>query len=237
MGDDRRVEVRLLGEGQLQHHLPIVLHPVQFIQQSVTQKLFGFGFRGRADQNFRLDDRHQSVIENLRTDLELLRHVRVDALRIRLGDDRARLGAEDTLARCAVQRGVEIRHRLEHLHTVGLGLQALVDLQERNDAALGPKVFRCRGAVDLAVHRHLEEDGANHLLAGKRRRRRDPRPHGVDQVEHLGLGAIGAFIDTILLERLGRGTTGLIQRGNETRAFLHLCDLIDIAHGVLLQCC
>ena len=59
-----------------------------------------------------------------------------------------------------VEQRIEPRHRLHQADAVVLGLEPLVDLQERDDAAILPQEGRNRLSLRLAVHRAFEQDGA-----------------------------------------------------------------------------
>ncbi len=52
-------------------------------------------------------------------------------------------------------------------------------------------------AVNHTVHRPLEQDRANHLVAVERRRADNPAAHLVDEPEHLLIARIGAFLNAI----------------------------------------
>ena len=72
------------------------------------------------------------------------------------------------------QQPVEAGHRLHELHAVGLVDQALVDLEERHHALHLPQVLGGATALDLAVHRALEQDGAEDAIAAEARAGDDP---------------------------------------------------------------
>ncbi len=67
----------------------------------------------------------------------------------------------------ADEQRLEVRHRLHQLHAVLFFQQALVDLQEGDNAALFPEEGWNRLAVDIAIHGAFKEDGADYLVAGK----------------------------------------------------------------------
>ena len=197
MVDQRLVETVHRGQRQLQHDLPV--HAVQSLQDFIPQDLLGLGLVHDLDVHFRLQDRHQAVAQNLPPDGELLIDVRGDALGVGRVDHRAHLGAEDTLRDGAFQKIVQIAHRLHHLNAVGLVHQPLVALQERNHALVFPEIGGGGLALERAVHGHLEQDRADHLLAGEGRGAHDARPHLVDQVEHLGFRAVAVLVDPVEL--------------------------------------
>jgi hypothetical protein len=65
----------------------------------------------------------------------------------------------NTPSALALEQHVELRHRLHHLDAIGFVFQALVDLDEGNDAALDQRL-RHGLAARLPVHRALEQDRA-----------------------------------------------------------------------------
>jgi hypothetical protein len=120
--------------------------------------------------------------------------------------------------------------RLHQLHAVGFVFQALVDLDERHHAAR-VQHRRHRLAVDHPVHRALEQDRADHLAAAERRRGDDARTHRVDQAEHFLVAGPGAFFDAIALQRLGRRTARLVERGDKAIAGGDFLGLFSMVHG------
>src|SRR5690606_15568707 len=111
----------------------------------------------------------------------------------------------------------------------------LVDLQERHHALVLPQVLGGALAVDLAVHRLLEEDRPDDAVAVERRVGDDAGPHLVDEVEHLVLAGVLALVDAVELERLGRGSTALVEGGDEARIVGDLVELLLVHGRVLLQ--
>src|SRR5438477_562409 len=83
----------------------------------------------------------------------------------------------------AREKLVETGHRLHQLYAVGLVLQAFVDLEERHNLLDVPQVVGGAAALDLAVHRHLEEDRPEHPVPVEARTGDDARAHLVDAVE------------------------------------------------------
>src|SRR3546814_14637728 len=81
---------------------------------------------------------------------------------------------------------------------------------------------------DLAVHRHLEEDGAQDLAAVEARALDDPAAHLVDAVEHLLLVGVRVLAHAVELQRLGRAATALVERGDEALPLAHLLVLPSI---------
>src|SRR5690606_27029217 len=129
-------------------------------------------------------------------DLELLIDDRLDARAVRALDDGALLRAEHALIATAREQRIEARHRLHQLHTVLLGLEPLVDLQERDDALLLPQILRTALSFDVAIHRVLEEDRADDA-AVESRARHDTRPHFMNAIEHLRIVAIRILADAV----------------------------------------
>ena len=234
MRDERRVKVGLRRDGQLQHDLLPLGDRIHALRQLGQQDLLGLGLVGGLDVHLGLEDRHQPLVEHLEAQVDLLRHDIGDARGVRGVDDRAFLGAEDAMCDGPVQQLRQARNGLHHLHAVDLVLQALVDLEEGDDALVLPQVAGRGLAADLAVHRHLEQDRADHLVTGETGRGGDARAHGVDQVEHLGLGGILILLDAVEAQRLGRRSPRLVQRGDEALAGFHLGSHGVVRHSALL---
>ena len=169
---------------------------------------------GALDAHLGLDNRHQAVAQHLPRNLELLPDHRGNALAVGDIDHRPFLGPEHAEPFCSGQQGVQIGHRFHHLDAVGLCLEALVDLDERNDPLID-KRLRGRLAFDLTVHRPLEQDRADNFPSAEAGRGDDPRAHLVDQAEHLLVARPGILLDAIFLERLGRGPARLVERGDK----------------------
>src|SRR5690606_33027902 len=118
----------------------------------------------------------------------------------------------------------------------GLVRQALVDLQERHHLLAGPQEFGGRRAVDVAVHRGFEQDGPRDAIAPEGRAGDDARAHGVDQVHHLRLARMAAFVHPIELQRLRRAATALIPRRDESRLVADPGGLLlEIAHELSVE--
>ena len=104
--------------------------------------------------------------------------------------------------------------------------QTLVDLQERHDILHVPQVVGRRTSLDLAVHRHLEQDRAHDAVAVEGGAGDDPGPHLVHQVEHLLVAGVGVLGDAVELQRLRRAAAALVERGDEAGAALRLLELV-----------
>ena len=176
------------------------------------------------------------MLQDLAADIELLVDDGCNAVLVRRVDDGAHLGAENALGDGPLKQRVEIRHRLHDLHAVLFIRQALVDLQERHDAAGFPEILRGRHTIDIAVHGTLEQDRSHDLVAIKGRRLDDPRAHLVDQAEHLLIIRIGVFLDAIEAKRLRRRTARLVERGNKAVFFRCLLCHFFVLHGSV-SCC
>ena len=173
------------------------------------------------------------MAQNLRGDLELLRHVGRDARGGGGIDHRAHFGAEDAFFIGACEQRIEIGHGFHQLHAVVCIDKALVDFQKRHHAAVLPEVLSCRCAVDLTIHGHFKEDGTDHLFAGEGGRFDDPAAHGMHHVKHLGLAGILIFVNAVEFERFRRGPAGLIEGGNKPVSFRHFRGLISVCHAAL----
>src|SRR6185503_1767231 len=181
------------------------------------------------DVRLRLDDRHHAMREHLPGDLELLSDADGDARRVRLVDYRTLFGAEHAQTLRSLEQLIEAGIRLHQLDSVLLRLEALVDLDEGNDAAVDQRL-RGRLAVDGAVHRPLEQDCAQDLAVREAGRGDDPSAHLVDEVEHLLVAGPGALLDAVTRQRLGRGAARLVECGNEAVALPDLRFHLRLIH-------
>src|SRR5262245_9542137 len=94
-----------------------------------------------------------------------------------------------------------------------------------------PQIVRGGRAIDLAVHRILEQDGADDALAGEGRAGHDPCPHLMHDREHLFLGGPRVVLDAVGAQCVRRTATALVQRRNEPGMCPHLFQLfLEIAH-------
>ncbi len=114
------------------------------------------------------------------------------------------------------------------LRAVLLVGQTLVDLQERHDVLDVPQVVGRRAALDLAVHRLLEQDRAHDAVAVEGRAGDDAGAHLVHQVEHLLVAGVGVLGDAVELQRLRRAAAALVERGDEAGAALGLLELVVV---------
>jgi len=80
-------------------------------------------------------------------------------------------------------------------------------------------------ALDLPIHGVLEQDRAEHALAGERRIGDDPGAHGVHGVEHLGVAGPRVLGHAVLGERLRGAAAALVERGEEPTAGADLLEL------------
>src|SRR5690606_8364107 len=106
----------------------------------------------------------------------------------------------------------------------------------RDDALHLPQVLGAAAALDLAVHRVLEQDRAHDTIAVERRARDDAGPHLVDEVEHLLLVRVGVFPDPVQLQRLRRAAPALVQRRDESIAETNLLELLPVHDLLLVRC-
>ena len=228
MLDQRRIEVGLVGQGQLEHHLPVIGKLVELCLQRRDQQAVGRRLVGAFDADLRLDDRHQVMTRDCLGGLELLVDDRRDPAPIRLLDERAHFGAEDALGDGTLQQGLQFRQRLHQLDAVLHVGETLVDLDERHDVLLLPQEVDGVHAVDGPVHRLLEEDRCQDLVAGEAGALDQPGARLMHEVEHLALVAVGVFGDPVEGQRFGGAAAALIQRGNEAPARTHLFELLFV---------
>ena len=135
------------------------------------------------------------------------------------------------------EQPIEGRHRLHELDAVRLVGQALVDLEERDDALHAPQVVGGATALDLAVHRVLEQDGAEDAIAPKLGLVMIRLRISCMSVEHLVVIRVGVLRDAVQAESLRRAATALVQGGDETVAGPHLLELLlvhESSGGLLL---
>ena len=81
-----------------------------------------------------------------------------------------------------------------------------------------PEVVGRAAALDLAVHRVLEQDRAEDAVAVEGRAGDDAGAHRVHEVEHLVVAGVGGLVDAVELERLRRAAAALVERGDEALA-------------------
>ena len=216
--DEGFVKVGFLGQGELEHHLLIIRQRIKRLGQLGQKDVFGGGLVFDRDGHLGFNDRDHPMAQDLLTDHELLRHQGGNAVGRGGIYDRAHLGAENAFAGGMCQKRIKVGHGFHQAHAVGFILKAFVNLEERHNAALLPQIGGGGLATDLAVHCHFKQDRANHPVSGKGGRLRDARAHGMDQVKHLGLRAIGGGLNAIKAKRLGGGAARLVEGCDKTLA-------------------
>ena len=125
---------------------------------------------------------------------------------------------------------VEVGNGLHHLDAVGGVGEATVDLQEGDDLLAFPQVVRDAEAVEVALHRPLEQDRGEDVLAGERRAGDDAGAEAVHQLEHRLLRRPGVLAEAVAGERARRAAAGLVEGCNEALAVVdpgYLC----VLHG------
>ena len=166
--------------------------------------------------------------QDLFANLKLLRHHILDTLGICRIDHRAHFRAENSgLYRPRKQR-IQIGHGFHHFHAIGGLGQAFIDLQKRHHAALFPHELRGGFAGHLAIHRHFKQNRTDDARAGERGRLGDAGAHGVHQIKHFLVIAIGAGVDAIKLQRLGCRAARLVERCDKSLACADLVCLLGI---------
>ena len=228
--DEVGVQVGLAGNRQLEHDPGVVVKGVDVLTDVPVQQLLGLLLACGVDVHLGLEDRHQTSSAHLIAQLELLIHDPADTHLVVIDDDRAFLGAEDVLVlHGAVQQLVQTGDGLHHLDVVVLIGQALVDLEKGDDPLALPQEVGRRHALDLTIHRHLEEDRSKNVLTGECRAGDDPGTHLVHEIEHAVLVvAIGRLLDAIGTQGLGGRTARLIQCCDETRCGVHALQLLGV---------
>ena len=231
---DPFVEVVDGRDGDLEHDFGIGGQLCEVLFDGAEHDLLCLFFIGAVDVDLRLEDGDKTLADDLHADLELLVNDGADAGRVCLLDDGAHFRAEDVAFLCAIQQGVETRDGLHELDAVLLLGEAFVDLQDGDDALLGPKEVRSEETVDLAVHGVLKEDGREDLVLVERRALDDACAHFVDAREHLIVAVVGTLVDAVRFQRLGRGAAALVERCDEALVMLHAVQLFLIHWTYLL---
>ena len=116
--DARLVEVVLLREGQLEHHVGVAAQLVEVLHHRVAEHDFGLALGRGVDVHLGLDDRHEAGVDDAHADLELLVDHLLDAAGAGFLDDGAHLGAEDALVLGAREERVQFGHGLHDLRAV-----------------------------------------------------------------------------------------------------------------------
>ena len=126
---------------------------------------------------------------------------------------------------CSIQQRIEVGHGLHQLHAVGQVCEALVHLQKGHDLLDVPEVLGRALPLDLAVHRHLEQDGAQDAISIEGGAGDDAAAHLMNAVVHLLIICVRRGVQAVQRQSLGRAATALIKRGDEALAGLHLRQL------------
>ncbi len=179
------------------------------------------------------------MAQDLAANVKLLCNDGSDAFLIGGIDNRAHLGAEDTLADRAFEQVIEVRHRLHHLDAIGFVCEAFVDFQEGNDLMGVPEVFGGWRAIDFAIHGAFKQDRANDLFAIEGWCLDDAGTHLMDQAEHFFVIGIGVFVHAVEAQSLGGGATRLVKRCDEAILVGNLPGHLRIGHdfnGASLAC-
>ena len=85
------------------------------------------------------------------------------------------------------QCGLKLWHCLHQLNAVSFVRKALVDLQERNDTSVFPKVMRNRLTSDCLIHCAFKQDRADDFVVVKIWGKDDAFTHALNFGEHLFL--------------------------------------------------
>ena len=207
------------------------------LADEVVQPFLSLLLMWSVDVDLGFEDRHKTRSAHLFGQFELLVDNLFNASFVIIQDNRALFGTEDVLVLDgAMQQLVEAGNRLHETNVAVFVSQALINLENGNNALLLPQVITGGDSLDLAIHRHLEQDRRENMVASKRRAGDDPGPHLVDEIEHLVLiVSINLRFYPICLEGLRGRTAGLVQGRNEsgrsTHAFSLLSARISGCHG------
>src|SRR5829696_8310421 len=113
---------------------------------------------------------------------------------------------------------LKLSQRLHQLYAVDLGRESFVDLDERNDSLAFPQVSRRSHAGHVAVHRLLEQNRAEDVIAVKGGGADDPAAELVHQVEHLLLSGVRRLRHAVRRQSLSRATAALVESGEKPAA-------------------
>ena len=131
------------------------------------------------------------------------------------------------------RRGPEAMQEIKQLsRCAGMVAAGPVTLAGGSDPLADPR----RGnAVDIPFHGLLEQDRRENARAIKRRAGQHTGPHGMDQVEHLGVGAVAVPPDAVPGQRLGRAATALVKGSEEAAAGPDLLGLGSVPPFLILH--
>ena len=96
---------------------------------------------------------------------------------------------------------------------------------------LVPQVLGGPHALNVAIHRVLEQDRTEDAIAAEALARDDARAHLMDLGEHLVVAGVFALLDAVEPQCLGRGATALIEGSDEPVLGFDLVELLFEAHG------
>src|SRR6266516_6081314 len=226
------VQARPGRDGDLQYDGCALGQRLDVLGDGVAQQRLSLLLVRAGAADFGLDDRHEAGGPDPARVAELLVHDRRDPGLVGVVDHRSHFGTEDLVPLRALEQIIEGVDELHELHAVLLGGKPLVDFQERHHVLLVPQIPRRGDAVDVPFHGLLEQDRRENAGAIKRRAGQHTGPHGVDEVEHLGVGAVAVPLDAVLGQRLGRAAAALVKGSEETAAGPDLLEL-DSVHPSL----
>ena len=150
-------------------------------------------------------------------------------------NDRPHLGAEDPVLVRPLKQVIEGVDGLHELHAVVLVGQPQVHLQDRHDVLALPQVAGGRQPVDLPLHGLLEENRRDDAVAVKCRAGEHAGAQGVDEVEHLGIGAVPVPADAVLGQRPRRAAAALVEGREEARRGPDLLQIVFVHAATLGQ--
>lgn len=213
---------------ELEHDLYAGIKAIEPLNQFCAKERFRGGFVRNRNVNFRFDDRNKSRPEDGVRIGELLFDNFADPFGVRFQDDRAHLRPENAVAHRAIQKFRKPVDRLHETHAARKGRKSLIHFENGNDALLLPEIFGGWKSVDRAVHRLFKENCRKNAIRGEGRTLDDPRPHPMDEIEHLLLSRIGVFRDSVKRESLGRTAAALVESRDKTFSAAHSFCLLFI---------
>src|SRR5215469_12591243 len=169
------------------------MHLIEPLKNRSLEQHFGLRLFGAMNIDFRLDYWHETSVNDLRSQLELLVYDLLNSQFIGVLDHRAHLGPEYALRFGFLEQRGKRGHWLHELDPVLLSRKALVHFQEWHHLFYVPKIVSRRLTLDFPVHGVLEQDGADNPLSGEAWAGNHAGAHLVHDRKHLIFVRPGAF--------------------------------------------